>query len=56
LELTDDTLTRLLRVWMGNRGIWEALPGAGPTAPIPITDQEIERYVDAYAGFIAAVI
>ena len=28
--LTDDLLTRLIRIWLANRGIWEALPGAGP--------------------------
>src|SRR6266568_989808 len=28
---TDDELTRLIRIWLANRGIWEGLPGAGPT-------------------------
>ena len=28
--LTDGQLTRLVRIWLANRGIWEALPGAGP--------------------------
>ena len=26
--LTDNELTRLIRAWLANRGIWEALPGA----------------------------
>jgi hypothetical protein len=33
--LTDGQLTGLMRVWLGNRGVWEALPGAGPTARSP---------------------
>ncbi len=33
--MTDPELTALLRIWMANRGIWEALPGAGPTVPVP---------------------
>ena len=40
--LTDmDLLTALLRVWMANRGVWEALPGAGPTVPIPATEADV---------------
>jgi glutamate-1-semialdehyde 2,1-aminomutase len=53
--LTDDLLTATLRVWMGNRGVWEALPGAGPTVPIPATQVDVERYLDAYASFLAAI-
>ena len=51
--LTDGELTRLLRVWLANRGIWEALPGAGPTVPIPATQADAARYVTAYAGLLA---
>jgi hypothetical protein len=32
--LTDDLLTRLVRVWLANRGIWEALSG-GPDRARP---------------------
>jgi glutamate-1-semialdehyde aminotransferase len=53
--LTDDLVTGLLRVWMGNRGVWEALPGAGPTMPIPASREDVERYLDAYAGFLQAI-
>jgi hypothetical protein len=51
--LTDDQLTRLIRIWLANRGIWEALPGAGPTVPIPATRADVTRYVDAYAELLA---
>jgi glutamate-1-semialdehyde 2,1-aminomutase len=55
LALTDMPLTRLLRVWLANRGIWEALPGAGPTVPIPATDADVERYLEGYRSWLAAI-
>jgi glutamate-1-semialdehyde 2,1-aminomutase len=51
--LTDERLTRLIRVWLANRGIWEALPGAGPTVPVPATRADVTRYVSAYAELLA---
>jgi len=51
--LTDDLLTRLVRVWLANRGIWEALPGAGPTVPVPATRADVTCYVDAYGELLA---
>ncbi len=51
--LTDEMLTRLIRIWLANRGIWEALPGAGPTACVPATRADVDRYVNAYAEVLA---
>jgi hypothetical protein len=51
--LTDDQLTRLLRIWLANRGVWEALPGAGPTVPVPATHAAVARYVEAYSDLLA---
>ncbi len=51
--LTDDLLTRLIRIWLANRGIWEGLPGAGPTVPVPATRADVNRYVSAYAELLA---
>jgi len=53
--LTDTDLTRLLRVWMANRGVWDALPGAGPTCPIPTTDADVDRYLDAYGALLSTL-
>jgi len=50
---TDGQLTRLMRVWLANRGVWEALPGAGPTVPVPATRADVDRYVNAYAELLA---
>jgi glutamate-1-semialdehyde 2,1-aminomutase len=46
--LTDDVLTRLIRIWLANRGVWEALPGAGPTVPVPADRADVTRYLEAY--------
>ena len=53
--LADGQLTRLMRIWLANRGIWEALPGAGPTVPVPATRADVTRYVNAYAELLAAL-
>jgi glutamate-1-semialdehyde 2,1-aminomutase len=51
--LTDGQLTRLMRVWLANRGIWEAIAGAGPTVTVPAARADVERYVSAYAELLA---
>ncbi len=51
--LTDSELTGLVRLWLANRGIWDALPGAGPTVPVPATGADVTRYVTAYAELLA---
>jgi glutamate-1-semialdehyde 2,1-aminomutase len=51
--LTDEMLTRLIRIWLANRGIWEALPGAGPTVPVPAARADVDRYLAAYAELLA---
>src|SRR5215469_938552 len=51
--LTDGQLTRLMRVWLGNRGVWEALPGAGPTVPVPAELADVTRYLEAYHDLLA---
>jgi glutamate-1-semialdehyde 2,1-aminomutase len=44
----DDLLTRLIRVWLANRGVWEAIVGAGPVVPIPATDDDVDAYLVAW--------
>jgi len=51
--LTDPLLTRLIRIWLANRGIWEALPGAGPTVPVPAASADVTRYLEAYSELLA---
>jgi glutamate-1-semialdehyde 2,1-aminomutase len=48
----DIPLTLLGRVYLANRGVWEAIVGAGPTCPVPATEEDVDRYVDAYRSLI----
>jgi glutamate-1-semialdehyde 2,1-aminomutase len=41
--------------WLANRGVWEALPGAGPTVPVPATSQDVARYTQAYGELLATL-
>ena len=51
----DPALFQLLRLWLGNRGVWEAIVGAGPTMAVPATEADVDRYVDAYRQLLAAL-
>jgi glutamate-1-semialdehyde 2,1-aminomutase len=51
-RLEDPLLTSLCRVWLANRGVWDAIPGAGPTVAVPATDEDVDRYVDAYGDLV----
>jgi glutamate-1-semialdehyde 2,1-aminomutase len=42
----DRELWSLLRVYMANRGVWEAIEGAGPAASVPATEADIDHYLD----------
>jgi glutamate-1-semialdehyde 2,1-aminomutase len=53
--LTDPELTGLIRVWMANRGVWDAIPGAGPTVPVPATVADVARYTEAYGELLATL-
>ncbi len=48
----DRALVHLLRVYLANRGVWEAIPGAGPTVPVPATEDDVGRYVQAFADLL----
>ena len=53
--LNDHELTELLRIWLANRGVWDGLPGAGPTVPVPASRSDVGRYVEAYAELLAVL-
>jgi glutamate-1-semialdehyde 2,1-aminomutase len=51
--LTQDVeLLLTARVYLANRGVWEAIVGAGPTCSVPATEEDVDRYVDAYASLL----
>ncbi len=48
----DIELTHLNRVYLANRGVWEAIAGAGPTCSVPATEEDVDRYVAAFGSLI----
>jgi glutamate-1-semialdehyde 2,1-aminomutase len=48
----DEPLRRLFRVHLANRGIWDAIVGAGPTCSVPATEGDVDAYVDAFGSLI----
>jgi glutamate-1-semialdehyde 2,1-aminomutase len=51
----DDLLSRLIRIWLVNRGVWEAIVGAGPVCSVPATDGDVDAYLDAWNQLLAAL-
>ena len=54
-RVQDDTLRRLIRVWLANRGVWEAIVGAGPTVPVPATRDDVAAYLEAFDSVLQAL-
>jgi glutamate-1-semialdehyde 2,1-aminomutase len=52
----DELLTRLIRVWLANRGVWEAIVGAGPVCSVPCQDEDVDAYVTAWDGLLANLV
>jgi glutamate-1-semialdehyde aminotransferase len=48
----DVPLRRLARVYLANRGVWDAIVGAGPTCSVAATDDDVDAYVRAYADLV----
>ncbi|HEY3613684.1 MAG TPA: aminotransferase class III-fold pyridoxal phosphate-dependent enzyme [Gaiellales bacterium] len=51
----DRRLWSLLRVWHANRGVWEAIEGAGPASSVAMGDAEVDRYLESLSGLVAAL-
>jgi glutamate-1-semialdehyde 2,1-aminomutase len=51
-ETLDVPLRRLIRVYLANRGVWEAIVGAGPTCSVPATDADVDAYVNAFGSLV----
>ena len=52
----NDLLTRLIRIWLANRGVWEAIVGAGPVVPVPATDEDVDHYLIAFDELLSELI
>ena len=44
----DNLLARLIRIWLANRGVWEAIVGAGPVCSVPAADTDVDAYLSAW--------
>ncbi|MFL5737596.1 MAG: transaminase [Actinomycetota bacterium] len=51
----DDLLTRLIRIWLANRGVWEAIVGAGPVVPVPAEDEDVDAYLAGWNELLDAL-
>ena len=52
LETLDVPLRNLIRVYLANRGVWEAIVGAGPTCSVPATEADVAAYVGAFGSLL----
>lgn len=50
--IQDDLLTRLIRIWLANRGVWDAIVGAGPVVPVPATQADVDAYLTALSELL----
>jgi glutamate-1-semialdehyde 2,1-aminomutase len=51
----DELLTRLIRIWLANRGVWEAIVGAGPVCSIPAATEDVDAYLGAWDALLGAL-
>jgi glutamate-1-semialdehyde 2,1-aminomutase len=48
----DVPLRRLMRVYLANRGVWDAIVGAGPTCSVPAGTDDVDAYVNAFGELV----
>ena len=52
LASLDVPLRRLMRVHLANRGVWDAIVGAGPTCSVAATDDDVDAYLAAFTELL----
>jgi glutamate-1-semialdehyde 2,1-aminomutase len=48
----DVPFRRLLRIYLANRGVWDAIVGAGPTCSVAATDEDVDAYLAAFTDLV----
>jgi glutamate-1-semialdehyde 2,1-aminomutase len=48
----DVPLRRLLRIYLANRGVWDAIVGAGPTCSVAASDEDVDAYLAAFTDLV----
>jgi glutamate-1-semialdehyde 2,1-aminomutase len=51
----DTDVYNLQRLYMANRGVWDAMDSAGPACGIQHTDADVDRYLEVLDAFLAEV-
>ncbi len=51
-ETFDVPLRRLMRVYLANRGVWDAIVGAGPTCSVAASDEDVDAYLAAFGSLM----
>ena len=54
--LVDQLEALRLRVYLANRGVWDAIVGAGPTCSVAATDEDVDAYLAAFAELIGELV
>jgi glutamate-1-semialdehyde aminotransferase len=52
----DVPLRRLMRVYLANRGVWDAIVGAGPTCSVAATDDDVDAYLGAFEELVSELV
>lgn len=52
----DLELFNLQRLYMANRGVWEAIDSAGPACSARTTDVDVDRYLELLDGFLGDLL
>jgi glutamate-1-semialdehyde 2,1-aminomutase len=48
----DAKLWRLLRLWMANRGVWEAMEWAGPAVSVAAVAEDMDTYLGVLSHLV----
>lgn len=48
----DFELNSAMRLYLANRGIWEAISTAGPSVSFPMVDADVDLYLEVLDGFL----
>jgi glutamate-1-semialdehyde 2,1-aminomutase len=54
-RVRDLLLMHTAWTYLANRGVWEALIGAGPTCGIAASTDDVDRYIEVYSSFLMAI-
>ena len=43
-------------MWLANRGVWEAIVGAGPVCSVPCQDDDVDAYLEGWDSLLDALV